>query len=374
MSGDLEAAIRAYERALLVDSTSIAVHNQLAYLYMFQGRLEDSERLYRRALSIRPVAALAQNLAAILYRKGDLPGAAAAVDSAMARLPDWVKGYELNARFAGASGRYDVADSLLALLDSHDGTTALDRADGRQTRFQLAAIRGRLREAERVLTAPGGELFTADPAFVGVHRAALHLQRGDTVRAVELARSAGAQHAASGESHLFLSVVHVLADAGAAEQAGAFLDAWAAAVPEDALGIGGRADREYAAGLVALAREEHDRALSAFEGLRGRCPSCGAYLTYQLARTLDAVGQLDRAVEEYERFLSTHDPQRLYDFREVPRTLWRLGELYEARGEAEKAAGYYAGFVQLWSDADPELQPQVVAASERLRRLLPDRR
>jgi len=39
--------------------------------------------------------------------------------------------------------------------------------------------------------------------------------------------------------------------------------------------------------------------------------------------------------------------------------LRRLGELYEARGDRERAREYYGRFVDLWKGADPELQPQV---------------
>ena len=37
----------------------------------------------------------------------------------------------------------------------------------------------------------------------------------------------------------------------------------------------------------------------------------------------------------------------------------RLGELYEERGDRAKSASYAAKFVELWKDADPELQPKV---------------
>jgi hypothetical protein len=40
----------------------------------------------------------------------------------------------------------------------------------------------------------------------------------------------------------------------------------------------------------------------------------------------------------------------------------RLGELYEQRGEAAKAVLYYGKLVDLWQDANPELQPRVEAA------------
>ncbi len=40
-------------------------------------------------------------------------------------------------------------------------------------------------------------------------------------------------------------------------------------------------------------------------------------------------------------------------------TYKRLGELYEERGERDEAVRYYSEFVELWKDADAELQPQV---------------
>ena len=47
----------------------------------------------------------------------------------------------------------------------------------------------------------------------------------------------------------------------------------------------------------------------------------------------------------------------------------RVGELHDDRGDPDKAAGHYAAFVDLWKNADPELQPQVAAARRRLARL-----
>jgi tetratricopeptide (TPR) repeat protein len=47
----------------------------------------------------------------------------------------------------------------------------------------------------------------------------------------------------------------------------------------------------------------------------------------------------------------------------------RLGELYEARGDRQKAMLYYTKFVELWKNADPELQPKVAEVKKRLARL-----
>jgi hypothetical protein len=47
--------------------------------------------------------------------------------------------------------------------------------------------------------------------------------------------------------------------------------------------------------------------------------------------------------------------------------------LYNERGDPDNAATYYARFVELWREADPELQPRVQAAQTRLEEILAER-
>jgi hypothetical protein len=53
--------------------------------------------------------------------------------------------------------------------------------------------------------------------------------------------------------------------------------------------------------------------------------------------------------------------------------LERLGQLYDEMGDLEQAAGYYGLFVELWADADPELQPRVRAARTRMEAIARER-
>jgi len=50
-------------------------------------------------------------------------------------------------------------------------------------------------------------------------------------------------------------------------------------------------------------------------------------------------------------------------------TLFRLGELYENAKDVRHATEYYGRFVDLWKNADPELQPRVTDARSRIDRL-----
>lgn len=58
-----------------------------------------------------------------------------------------------------------------------------------------------------------------------------------------------------------------------------------------------------------------------------------------------------------------------YEDRSLPTTYRRIGELYAERGEREQALEYYGKFVDLWQDADPELQPLARDVRRRMARL-----
>ena len=89
-----------------------------------------------------------------------------------------------------------------------------------------------------------------------------------------------------------------------------------------------------------------------------------------LAYAYDLAGQSDSAVAVFERYLKTDDAARLgtdAQYRAVAHK--RLGELYEAKNDRENALSHYLAFVDLWKNADAELQPRVAEARKRIARL-----
>jgi len=48
----------------------------------------------------------------------------------------------------------------------------------------------------------------------------------------------------------------------------------------------------------------------------------------------------------------------------------RLGELYEGRNDVDRAVEYYDRFVNLWQDAEAELQAQIADVRQRIARLV----
>ena len=94
------------------------------------------------------------------------------------------------------------------------------------------------------------------------------------------------------------------------------------------------------------------------------CAICDAAL---LARAYDLDGKADSAIAVYERYVGTPILERsTVDGMFLAAVHKRLGELYEARGERDKAVRHYQTFIGLWKDADPELQAKVTDARQRL--------
>ena len=76
----------------------------------------------------------------------------------------------------------------------------------------------------------------------------------------------------------------------------------------------------------------------------------------------------------YEAYVNSHADYRLWwDTNNLGPSLERLGQLYDEQGDLENAALYYARFVELWADADAELQPRVETARTRLEEIIRER-
>jgi uncharacterized protein HemY len=118
-------------------------------------------------------------------------------------------------------------------------------------------------------------------------------------------------------------------------------------------------------GAVAFAEGKYAEAQTNFRVAdRQGCPRCAMPM---LARAYDLAGAPDSALAIYGRYLATpHLDRSESDGAFLPVVHKRLGELYEAKGQREKAVEQYRAFISLWKDADPVLQPQVTSAKQRI--------
>ncbi len=125
-------------------------------------------------------------------------------------------------------------------------------------------------------------------------------------------------------------------------------------------------------GEIALVEGRFDDAVADFTTVNELSDACATCGLARVAHAWQEQDQPDSALSVYERLITTHTDGLLADddVRWLPLALRRLGELYEARGDTARAAQYYHEFVELWKDADPDLQPHVTDVRRRIATLL----
>jgi tetratricopeptide (TPR) repeat protein len=229
----------------------------------------------------------------------------------------------------------------------------------------MTEAREHLASAERIGQGVG-------PAFALVRRlfrAHAEVAVGDPTRALALLREAEDEGMFAGLSpadrwHFLRAVVFAMG--GFADEAHDVLRAFEAEVPlefHDQF----RIRNESARALVLLQGGDAKASVEVLEGIRisRRCRACFAERMGWALRDAD---RLTEAVEEWEDALAWQDFNHAIEWQ-FTQNLWvlqRLPSLYEAIGDTTKALAYYHRFVDLWANADPELQPRVQEARERI--------
>ena len=169
------------------------------------------------------------------------------------------------------------------------------------------------------------------------------------------------------EDRPYLALAFLYADAGQPDRARQILAEFETAVPEGARR--GQPFRYGAAAQIAFAEGRIEEAIRDYRTWYDEdgCAVCGLFL---LGRAYERAGQRDSAVAVYERAVTTPGYFRAFEEEAtLGPTYRRLGELYEQRGDTARAREYYGRFVELWKDADAELQPSVREVRQRLVKL-----
>jgi len=89
-------------------------------------------------------------------------------------------------------------------------------------------------------------------------------------------------------------------------------------------------------------------------------PPRWAPIRYTRAEVLFQLGRYDEA----ERWFLTAD--RFWSDQFLAPRFRRLAQIADRRGDKVKSIAYYERFIDLWSDCDPDLRPQVEEARARL--------
>jgi tetratricopeptide (TPR) repeat protein len=355
--------------------------NNMGLIY---GQLKDrahAEDAYRRAVGIDSNSAIALfNLYETLVWEGKLDQADSLVSIAIRRFPahDNIP----YARWSLAYARGDEATMRRVVQAVRDSAGA-DRGKLAFASVMLAELdllHGKLHEGERFI-----EDATQDVQSYGSKRRVLQQKlwlggidvwyRGDRVGGLRKMDAALARFPLSQMDTLdrpYLDLAYSYAMAGRPERARAYLAEYETIDPS--LRAAEEGYRMSVQGVVTLSEGHAEAAIHEIEAGIALDPCLYCALA-DLGRAFTAAGQPDSAIAAYERYLTLHSPDKIdNDNAELPVMYRQLGELYEKKGDRSKALDYYGRFVELWRDADPDLQPQVAEIRQRMAGLASEER
>jgi serine/threonine-protein kinase len=379
VTGDRERAAASYRSLLAEHPNDVVALNNLSIILSESRNYAQAESLARRAIAVQPaMPAFWTNLlnAQVLQGKLDSAEASLAAMRSASRSPTFAA--ELEIGIAVQRGSYDTAAAMVRRLqDSRPESVELQRVAAGQL-AGLAAAQGRLTDADAQLArlielnAESGRAETA--LFFDMVRAGIELWfRGNGTRAVQRAEAALRRRPLAGfdpRDRPYLGLAIFFAEAGRPDRARALLAEYDRVVPEGDRRLAVEA-RHAVLGSIALAERRPQDAIAEFR-LENEASFIGA--DANLGRAYDLAGMPDSAIASYQRYLDRPFLGRLaLDALWRARALYRLGELYEERGDRVKAADRYAEFIKLWKRADPDLQPKVTEAKQRLEALSGER-
>ncbi|MDX1393450.1 MAG: tetratricopeptide repeat protein [Gemmatimonadota bacterium] len=373
LRGEWDRAVAALESLLAEHPGDGSTLTWVSGLYMRQGDLERAEETARRAVAAPTCGFCSfQALARAQVALGRFDDASATAEQAVERLPTHPGSSWLLAVAAAARRDYPAATAIADSVAAARPEMAANSLDWMDLAAAIEGIHGRLRRADgRVVDylRAQQDVDTGDHFWLMSVRAGQALVRGDSVRALSVIREAEADRPLDTLDPLdrpYVDLAYAYASAGDAASARRLLDEWQSTVPDEFRSFEASRARESEAS-AHIAERDFDAALEALRGLpRVECWGC-----LLEARANDLAGRVDEAIAGYERYVETPSLFDVYESQFFLASAHeRLALLYDERGDAQDAARHYAAFVELWAEADSELQPRVRAADERLQTLL----
>jgi tetratricopeptide (TPR) repeat protein len=373
---DLAAAETEYRAALDIEPTNPIALNNLALVLNDQRRWAAADTFAQRAVA-GDSATDAHYANAVKAEAAE--GHYAEAEATLAHLsraePQSALAPGLEGLLAVAQGRFPVAEQQFRRSAELERAGSMGAAHMAEIRLGLDEAQGHLARAEadvRAFMAAADARGLARDYLLGAIAAGwIDLTYRDR-RDAALARLAGAlrHHPLASIPPLdrpYPELAEFYAASGHVAEAVPLLAEFQRAVPAGLRR--GQPERFAAAGAIALAQGRWRDAVAGYRAAydSSDCTACG---WFEIGMAYERDRQPDSAIAAYERILGTpglpYEDVRPYA---PPLASLRLGELYERRRDRPRAIRAYTRFVDFWKDGDPELQPTVRDARQRLARL-----
>ncbi len=377
VTGDRDRAVAAYQSQLELNPRDTWALNNLAILYLEVRDYRRANQLFERAIEVDSSSGLYYgNAITTQVALGEVDRAKSTLAVFAERFPDHPNVALTEATLASSQFDFETAEQEMRRFREANRASDFWRLG---TAFMLATyyeVQGRLVEAERFLT-EAMDIAEAQGEYQTVLNTRVRIAfydvvlRGEPAAALERVESALERYPLSEIEPVerpYGLLATFFAFVGEADRSEALLAEFEAQVDPGLRGDTEGFD-EIARGVAALEGGDPESAIEYFRrGDEGDCPIC---ILPVLGQAYDAAGETDSVVAIYERYVETPWLGRTQnsDWYALAGIYERLAGLYELRGDPEKAAYYYNAFVELWSEADPDLQPRVEAAQRALERL-----
>jgi tetratricopeptide (TPR) repeat protein len=380
---DRVKAIEAFQQALNADTSDATAVNNLAGIYRARRDLARAESLYRAIVtSSRATQGSFSNYAGTLMVLGKIQQAESVYAEMRKRFPTTLAAQIAPAIFMEMRGQHDSLEQFYRARTNESNPIARIHALGNLA--ASAQLRGRIREA-RTLGAQAMALNVArgaasNPLNDSLSSASIaiwYLERPEQgVRALDAALVQIPLQKLPIEQRLgsYANFANTYSLGGRPDKARALLAQLESDLKDPSYRALAQPMMHAMLGEIAIAEKrpldgirELWKADSLPDGPVGDCRNCTAA---ELGRAYDLASVPDSAIANWERFIG--DPYARISGSGpsyLPGIYKRLGELYEAKGDVQKAASNYTAFIDLWKNADPELQPKVQDAKKRLERL-----
>ncbi len=370
----------AFLNVLDLDPDNLTALNNLALLMNQMNEPEEAERYAMRGLEAGMIPVLYSNAVRAQVRQGAFDRA----DSTVSRFETTSPGHPAAALLRGAiisaQRDFDGAEAHYQRLRDEFATRRSSYIPVLSRLRAISQAQGQIATAERYgreLLAMAEESDEPDDyivrtIFLAWYDLAYRDAPPEGLSKVEAALERYPLESMPLLDRPYLTLAGFYVDAGQQNRAQELVDAYEHGIDES-LRRSGLDELYEVKGRIALADGQFEDAIGWFrqEAAQERCLDCG---DFDFARAYDRAGETDSALVEYERLISRPTVNRVFNdaFTLAP-SYKRVGELYEERDEIAKAVEYYNNFVELWSDADPELQDQVQDVRERIARLVGER-
>jgi eukaryotic-like serine/threonine-protein kinase len=375
---DRQKSIEALQQVIAVDSTDPLALNNLAGNLASMRQYARAESLYH-SIDITPRASqqsMSSEMSMAILQGNVARGDSIAQEMGK-RFPSSLTVQVLPATLMYMRGQADSSEAFWKARTNDPNVLIKLSALSSLTSFSM--LRGKLR-ASRDLSSQTYKLNEArgvptNPLLDSLQAASVEtwfLEQGD--KATHAIDAVLKEHPLSSIPQMqrpYSALIANYAIAGRPDKARAMLAAWDAEPVEPQYRRAIQPARHAVMAEILLAEKKPLEAIKEIwksdslpDGPTSQCAHC---LDIDLARAYDLANMPDSAIFYWERYLSEpylrsagRDAAYLGGIHK------RLGELYEAKGDLDKAESHLTAFIDLWKNADPELKPKVDDAKRRL--------